>query len=276
VGPAPLSTMPAPITALVRRPAFLLLALLAMSGGVRAEPPPAPSGLTKTDSGLHYAITLPGNGPQPQAGQVVIYHYVGTLEDGTVFDSSRTRNKPFAFTLGRGQVIKGVEEAFTHLRVGDHATMILPPALAYGDKQRGLIPPNSTLRFDVEVLGVRDHALGDVLKDKIDSAGIEAARALLAELKATQFAGLHVDENQLNMLGYRYLMNREKEQLAEALAVFQWNVELFPASGNVYDSLAEALRKSGDRAGAIRNYEKSLELDPKNENAKKCLAELRK
>lgn len=225
---------------------------------------------TTTASGLKYAITAHGSGPVPQAGQVVIAHYTGTLADGTEFDSSRKRAQPFAFTLGKKQVIKGWEEGFALMHVGDRATLVVPPELAYGAKTRGSIPANATLTFDVELLDLKEHALADVLRDTIDTAGLEAAKVRFAELKAN--AGTYyLDEGQLNGLGYFYLMRDKTE---EALAVFQWTVASFPESGNAYDSLGEAWVKKGDRAQAIAHYEKSLALDPKNENAVKMLKEL--
>lgn len=246
----------------------LLLASL-----LRGQTPAGPAEFVTTASGLKYAVTSPGTGPVPMAGQVVVVHYTGTLPDGTVFDSSRLRNTPYAFTLGRKQVIKGWDEGFALLHVGDKATLIVPPELAYGDKQRGPIPANSTLRFDVEVLEIKGRALSDLLQDTIDTAGLEAARARFAEARAAKFAGLHVSESQLNALGYRYLGKADKT--AEARAVLQWNVELFPESANVYDSLGEADVKAGDRAAALAHYAKSLELDPKNKNAAKFLDELK-
>lgn len=231
---------------------------------------PAPE-FTTTASGLKYAITQHGSGPAPQPGQVVIAHYTGTLADGTEFDSSRKRDKPFAFTLGKKQVIKGWEEGFALMHVGDRATLVIPPQLAYGDKVRGSIPANSTLTFDVELLDLKALALADALRETIDTAGLEAAKTRFAALKAD--AGTYyLDEGQLNGLGYHYL-TRDKTE--EALAVFQWTVDSFPDSGNAYDSLGEAWVKKGDRAAAIANYEKSLALDPKNANAEKMLAELR-
>ncbi|HWA28378.1 MAG TPA: FKBP-type peptidyl-prolyl cis-trans isomerase [Lacunisphaera sp.] len=256
-------------------PRFGLIALFLT--GLHAESLAAPAdaspAFTATPSGLKYAVTTHGTGPLATAGQVVLVHYTGTLPDGTVFDSSRTANKPFAFTLGRKQVIKGWDEAFALLHVGDQATLLIPPDLAYGDKQRGPIPPNSTLRFEVELVELKGQALSDLLQDTIDTAGLEAARARFAEAKAAKFAGLHVSESQLNGLGYRYLGKADK--LAEARAVLQWNVELFPESANVYDSLGEADVKAGDRAAALAHYAKSLELDPKNKNAAKFLDELK-
>ncbi len=230
-----------------------------------------PGGLTTTASGLQYEITEHGTGALPKVGEVVIYHYKGTLADGTVFDSTYDRKNPFAFTLGKKQVVPGVEEAFAHFRAGDKGTIIIPPGLAYGGKQRGPIPPNSTLRFDVDVLEIKGRGVADLLQETIDSAGLVAAGAKFVQLSATNFNGMYLSESQLNNLGYRYLA---KGKLPEALAVLSWNVATFPGSGNVYDSLGEAQVKNGDRASARASYAKALELDPANKNAAKFLAEL--
>jgi len=252
---------------------LLCLAWIAAVSGslLRADTTPA---LTTTASGLQYAITAHGDGPAPQAGQVVIAHYTGTLPDGTVFDTTRKADgKPFAFSLGRKQVIKGWDEGFALLHVGDKAVFVIPAELAYGDKPRGPIPANATLRFEVELVELKGQALADLLQETIDTAGLAAAQAKFVELQANQFAGLYVDEGQLNGLGYRYLGKAGK--LPEALAVLKWNVDLFPASGNVYDSYGEALVKNGDRAGALAAYAKAVELDATNKNAVKFLDELK-
>src|SRR6478736_8160308 len=166
---------------------------------LRADAPPA---FTTTASGLRYAITTPGTGPQPQVGQVVLARYVGTLADGTLFDRTGEKDAPFAFTLGRKQVIKGWDEGFALLHVGDKAVFVIPPGLAYGDQARGPIPANSTLRFEVELVELKGRALADLLQETIDTAGLDAAKQKFAELKAGGFSGLHVDEGQLNGLGY--------------------------------------------------------------------------
>jgi thiol-disulfide isomerase/thioredoxin len=249
---------------------FVVSAVLAL--GCRAGEPAGSDTLTTTASGLQYRVTAHGEGAVPRLGQVVIAHYVGTLADGTVFDSSRRRGQPFAFTLGKKQVIKGWEEAFAFLHVGDRAVLVVPPELAYGAKARGLIPANATLRFEVELLDVKDRGLADLLQEILDTAGLDAARARYAELKAGGFASAYLNEAQMNALGYRCL---SAGRLPEALAVFRWNVELFPSSGNVYDSLGEAEVKNGDRAASLRDYAKSLELDPSNRNAERMLAEIR-
>ena len=115
----------------------------------------AEENVVTTDSGLQYVVIAEGDGAQPQPGQRVFVHYVGTLEDGTKFDSSRDRGRPFDFTIGRGQVIKGWDEGVGDMKVGDRRKLIIPPDLGYGARGAGgVIPPNATLIFDVELLRI--------------------------------------------------------------------------------------------------------------------------
>ncbi|MBU0508435.1 FKBP-type peptidyl-prolyl cis-trans isomerase [bacterium] len=111
----------------------------------------------KTESGLIYADVIVGNGATPKPGQTCVVHYTGWLTDGKKFDSSKDRNQPFQFPLGQGKVIKGWDEGVATMRVGGTRTLIIPPALAYGDKAvgGGMIPANSTLVFQVELLDVK-------------------------------------------------------------------------------------------------------------------------
>jgi FKBP-type peptidyl-prolyl cis-trans isomerase len=109
----------------------------------------------KTDSGLEIENTKEGNGDEAKAGQKVSVHYIGTLTDGTKFDSSRDRGRPIEFTLGVGQVIKGWDEGVAGMKVGGQRRLTVPPELGYGSRGAGgVIPPNATLIFDVELLGV--------------------------------------------------------------------------------------------------------------------------
>jgi len=109
-----------------------------------------------TPSGLTYDDTQEGTGPSPKPGQTVVVHSTGRLTDGTTFDSSRDRGTPFSFTIGRGQVIKGWDEGVATMKVGGQRTLTIPPDLGYGARGAGgVIPPNATLVFDVELLDVR-------------------------------------------------------------------------------------------------------------------------
>ena len=112
-----------------------------------------PAGYVITRSGLRYQINEEGDGALPQVGSQVKVHYKGYLEDGTVFDDSYSRGKPFAFELGKGKVIKGWDEGVALFTVGTKATLKIPPELGYGNKKMGKIPANSTLFFDIEVMG---------------------------------------------------------------------------------------------------------------------------
>lgn len=109
----------------------------------------------ETESGLKYVDVEVGTGATPQPGQTVVVHYTGTLEDGTKFDSSRDRNSPFSFKIGMGQVIQGWDEGLSTMRVGGKRQLIIPPELGYGARGAGgVIPPNATLLFDVELLRI--------------------------------------------------------------------------------------------------------------------------
>ncbi|NNF74910.1 MAG: peptidylprolyl isomerase [Flavobacteriaceae bacterium] len=114
------------------------------------------TGFQKTESGLRYQILQEGEGQKASKGQVVSVHYKGQLADGTVFDSSYKRNQPIDFPLGVGQVIPGWDEGIGLLKVGDKARFVIPSDLAYGSRGAGgVIPPDATLIFDVELMDVR-------------------------------------------------------------------------------------------------------------------------
>ncbi|GAC1307336.1 MAG: hypothetical protein NVS2B3_16440 [Vulcanimicrobiaceae bacterium] len=151
----------------------LILALAAMPLAAFAEPAPlatqrphakhplrkkAPMHESKTvtlPDGLSYVDTVVGTGAVARAGQTVRVHYTGTLTSGLKFDSSRDRNEPFEFSLGARQVIAGWDEGVAGMRVGGRRTLTIPPALGYGARGAGgTIPPNATLIFDIELLGL--------------------------------------------------------------------------------------------------------------------------
>jgi peptidylprolyl isomerase len=128
-------------------------ALIAMTAAANAETVTLPSG-------LKYQDEVVGTGPEPKAGQQVTVQYTGWLDEsgkkGKKFDSSRDRNQPFSFPLGAGQVIRGWDEGVATMKTGGKRTLIIPPELGYGARGAGgVIPPNATLIFDVELLGAK-------------------------------------------------------------------------------------------------------------------------
>jgi peptidylprolyl isomerase len=110
-----------------------------------------------TDSGLKYFDIVEGDGAMPEAGQTVVVHYTGWLEDGTKFDSSVDRGQPFSFQLGSGTVIVGWDEGVASMKVGGKRQLVIPPELAYGETGAGsAIPPGATLIFEVELLEIQE------------------------------------------------------------------------------------------------------------------------
>jgi FKBP-type peptidyl-prolyl cis-trans isomerase FkpA len=108
-----------------------------------------------TDSGLKYEDLVEGDGEQAAAGQRVSVHYTGWLLDGEKFDSSLDRNQPFDFSLGKGMVIQGWDEGVAGMKVGGKRRLTIPPQLGYGQRGAGgVIPPNATLVFEVELLAI--------------------------------------------------------------------------------------------------------------------------
>lgn len=108
-----------------------------------------------TSSGLRYVVRAPGAGDPPAFGAEISTHYEGRLLNGQKFDSSRDRGTPFQFRIGTGAVIKGWDEAFATMRVGEKRTLIIPWWLAYGQEGKGPIPPRATLVFEVELISIR-------------------------------------------------------------------------------------------------------------------------
>jgi peptidylprolyl isomerase len=139
---------------------FLSAVLLAVAAAPFDSRPALAASEVTTPSGLRIIDVKPGTGPVPQAGQTVTVNYTGWLfvdgKKGQKFDSSLDRNQPFSFTIGQGQVIKGWDEGVATMHVGGKRTLIIPPDLGYGASGAGgVIPPNATLIFDVDLLGVK-------------------------------------------------------------------------------------------------------------------------
>ena len=147
-------------------PIRALAVLAALAGGFAALTPTAAIAettgqpMTTTASGLQFTDTKVGEGASPKTGQTCVMHYTGWLYKdgvkGAKFDSSLDRGDPFEFAIGKRQVIGGWDEGVASMKVGGKRTLIIPPALGYGARGAGgVIPPNATLMFDVELLGVK-------------------------------------------------------------------------------------------------------------------------
>jgi FKBP-type peptidyl-prolyl cis-trans isomerase len=146
-----------PTSLLKRRQTVLFLILIVAVGAAAGwyfYSQRSQGGEIVTQSGLKYTDLQLGTGEYPARGDKVKVHYTGTLENGTKFDSSVDRGTPFEFTLGVGQVIKGWDEGLSTMKPGGKRRLVIPPNLGYGASSTGKIPANSTLYFDVELLGV--------------------------------------------------------------------------------------------------------------------------
>ena len=148
---------PAGFTAVCAAFALAIIGSIIMTDSSDAQPAPRPM---TTSSGLQTIDTKPGTGATPRAGQTVTVHYTGWLYEngqrGKKFDSSVDRNETFNFPIGQGRVIQGWDEGVGSMKVGGKRTLIIPPALGYGARGAGgVIPPNATLIFDVELIGVK-------------------------------------------------------------------------------------------------------------------------
>ncbi|HEX3346328.1 MAG TPA: FKBP-type peptidyl-prolyl cis-trans isomerase [Polyangiaceae bacterium] len=117
------------------------------SSSAVAPPPSAAAAVTTT-------ILTPGTGPVAKPGDKVAVHYVGTLLDGTKFASSRDKNEPLLFTVGQRGIVKGMNQGVVGMHVGETRRIVVPPSLAYGERSSDKIPPNSTLTYEVELLGI--------------------------------------------------------------------------------------------------------------------------
>lgn len=224
-----------------------------------------------TASGLKYLVTKPG-ARKLHTGQVAIVSYLLCLPDGTYVDSSG-KNASFAFALGEKQVVKGFEEAVRHVGLGGEIQAWLPSALGYGMKgSPPVIKPNAELVFRIGLAGMADTSLSLQLMHAFDRGGVPAMQAAYAAAAAKQFAGMYAREDDLNSLGYRFIKKKHPDAAIAALAM---NVQRFPGSWNAYDSLGDAYNLAGQKAPAIENYQRALELNPKDQNAIEQLKKLK-
>jgi FKBP-type peptidyl-prolyl cis-trans isomerase len=150
VGDAPASTGASTATT-----ATTATAASGAAGAAGSGSSSAPAADTPRADGLVITVLKPGSGPAAKSGETVHVHYVGTLTDGSKFDSSRARGTPFTFELGKGQVIKGWERGVVGMQVGEVRKLVIPPHLGYGERGHPpVIPAAATLVFEVELMGI--------------------------------------------------------------------------------------------------------------------------
>ena len=147
-------------SALLTGAAFALLTFSAPADEKSATAAKKESQMKTTPSGLQYEDTVEGTGASPKTGQTCVMHYTGWLFEnktkGKKFDSSLDRGQPFEFPIGQGRVIQGWDEGIATMKVGGKRTLVIPPSIGYGVRGAGgVIPPNATLLFEVELLGVK-------------------------------------------------------------------------------------------------------------------------
>ena len=146
------------------------------------QPRPKIGETIKTESGLVYKFTKLGNGPQPQTGDLMVIHGIGTLDDGKEFWNTRTDGNIYEYTLGVDSVIRGFSEGMRYVREGDRIIFTMTPELGYGARERPGIPANSTLTFDYEILAVKPLSFLKLMREAIAAGTVDAA---IAKAKAT-------------------------------------------------------------------------------------------
>ena len=221
---------------------FIMLFLFIFSSGFAF----AQTDTVTTESGLKYIVIKEGKGKKAEKGSAVEVHYTGTLVDGKKFDSSLDRGQPIEFTLGEGQVIKGWDEGIALMNVGGKLKLIIPPDLAYGNRAIGeLIPANSTLIFDVELISVNIPKIPviDTMLSVIFAKDVKTAIEVYYELEDNYGNKYNFKETQLNILGYQLM---QAGRIKDAIEIFKLNVNQFPESFNVYDSLGEGYMADGN------------------------------
>jgi len=223
-----------------------------------------------TSSGLKYMVLKKGSGEKALAKKEMEVHYHGTFADGKKFDSSYDRDEPIFFILGANQMIPGFDEGVSLMNVGDKYKLIIPYQLAYGEEGRGPIPPKATLIFDVELLSQKTAPtpIVDTLYNEFKSNGIDATIKLYENLRMIKESNFDFREQQLNSLGYRIMT---ETFVKEAIKIFELNVQQFPESGNVFDSLGEGYMMDKQIDKSIEYYKLSIEKNPDNPNAKEMI-----
>jgi hypothetical protein len=238
----------------------LALLLVISPGAVSAQAvsAPAPIGDTVTTaSGLRYVYLQRGNGARPDSGDLVVLHGQGRFTDGTVIWDTRKAGDPFEYTYRVDGVIKGFLEGMGFMRAGDRVVITMKPELAYGSRNRPPIPPNSTLIFDYEVLGVYPDALPRLLRDGFARDGVDAT---LARLAATPDLWRHyASESGLIAEARR----AGAANPADYAKVLEFALTLAPMSYRLHQALAGDGMTGAPSPKAVAHFEAAMRFNPR-------------
>ena len=259
----------------------LLVALLVLgiAASVHAQDRPKLGETITTESGLVYKFTQLGKGPQPQTGDLMVIHGIGTLADGKEFWNTRTDGSPYEYTLGVDSVIRGFSEGMRHVREGDRIIITMTPELGYGARDRTGIPANSTLVFDYEILAVKPLSFAKLMREAI-AAGTMTIDEAIANVKATP----NLKEYYVSASSIQSAANAaNRKEPGSSEKVLALGLTLLPEAYQLHQALGRLQATRGGKPAAIKSYETALKLNPKktpveirdHETATAALAALR-
>jgi len=232
-----------------------------------------------TASGLIYTFTKQGSGLKPQTGDLMVIHGIGKHTDGTEFWNTRTDNAPYEYSLGVDSVIRGFLEGMQHVREGDRIIITMKPDLAYGTRGSRGIPPNSTLVFDYEILGVKSLSFAKLMRESL------AASATVDEAVAKANATPNLKDHYVSVPTVQAAATAaNRKKAGEGEKVVALGVTLLPNAYQLHQALGRAQAQRGAKADAIKSYESALKLNPKktadeirdHDTATKALEDLRR
>ena len=242
---------------LMTRQLFVALLALGIAGPALAQDRPKIGETVTTESGLVYKFTQLGNGPQPQTGDLMVIHGIGTLSDGKEFWNTRTDGSPYEYTLGVDSVIRGFSEGMRHVHEGDRIIITMTPELGYGARERTGIPANSTLVFDYEILAVKPLSVAKLMRDAMAAGTVDEA---IAKVKATpNLKDYYVSASSIQAAANA--ANRKEAGTNEK--VLALGLTLLPDAYQLHQTLGRLQATRGDTAAAIKSYETALKLNPK-------------
>jgi hypothetical protein len=239
------------------RTLLIALIVLASAAPVLAQGRPKIGETVTTESGLIYKFTKLGTGPQPQTGDLMVIHGIGTLVDGTEFWNTRTGNVPYEYTLGVDSVIKGFSEGMRYVREGDRIIITMKPDLGYGDRARTGIPANSTLVFDYEILAVKPLSFVNLIRSAVAAGTVAQA---VAKAKATpNLKDYYVSVPSIQAAAN--IANRKEPGSSEQVLALA--LTLMPEAYQLHQTLGRLQAARGDKPAAIKSYEAALKFNPK-------------